>query len=43
MNRSYGTAALGIRAVGSDHFVKLDFSPVYTKITAKRAVGSVHF
>ena len=29
MSRSYGTITLRMRAVGSDYFVRLDFSPVY--------------
>ena len=29
MSRSYGTITLCNRAVGSDYFVKPDFSPVY--------------
>ena len=43
MFRSYGTPTLCRRAVGSDYFVELDFSPVYIAKHEKRAVSSVHF
>jgi hypothetical protein len=43
MVRSYGTIVLQIRAIGSAHFVRLDFSPVDANYpNQKRAVGSVH-
>ena len=42
MHRSYGTVILLSRAIGSDNFVKLDFSPVYITKHKKRARGSAH-
>ena len=43
INRSYGTVTSFKRAIGSDDFVKLDFSPVYNeKKGNERTIGSVH-
>lgn len=40
MSRSYGTFTFD-RAIGSAHFVRLDFSPVLKHPVKQRALGSV--
>ncbi len=43
MSRSYGTLTLRIRAIGSKHFVGLDFSPVYNARHEKKSRRLVTF